>query len=252
MASPCPHRYLVAKCSTRSAPCDSGLWLIGVARVLSTTTRPPAARVRSAAGRDIDDLEGGVRGGLQVQQIAALGNAPDNGAVIGVDHDTVHTEARQNLGKQKVRGAVGIADRHGALPGPQQRQQGRADRGHAGWKGGGGRCALEGRDPRLETPHCRVCVAAVAVGGRARLNGSGPRLQVREGEGSALDDWLGDRPSRSIGMSCQVNRTRRVSLLVGHGLSSAGGSAHSRRGLAAEQGWRQVGYADRSCPGACG
>jgi hypothetical protein len=39
----------VALWSTRSAPSSSGRWLIGVAKVLSTTTVAPAARARSAS-----------------------------------------------------------------------------------------------------------------------------------------------------------------------------------------------------------
>ena len=34
-----PLRYLVAECTTRSAPCSSGRCRIGEAKVLSTTTR---------------------------------------------------------------------------------------------------------------------------------------------------------------------------------------------------------------------
>ena len=41
--SPCPLRYLLAECTTRSAPCSNGRVSTGVATVLSTATRTPAA-----------------------------------------------------------------------------------------------------------------------------------------------------------------------------------------------------------------
>ncbi|KFM24474.1 hypothetical protein F751_3192 [Auxenochlorella protothecoides] len=37
----CPARYLVAECSTRSAPSASARWLMGVAMVESMTTAAP-------------------------------------------------------------------------------------------------------------------------------------------------------------------------------------------------------------------
>ena len=45
--SPCPFRYLVAECTTRSAPNSNGRVSTGVATVLSTATRTPAACARS-------------------------------------------------------------------------------------------------------------------------------------------------------------------------------------------------------------
>jgi hypothetical protein len=39
VASECPPMYLVAECSTRSAPCSSGLHITGGERVESTTSR---------------------------------------------------------------------------------------------------------------------------------------------------------------------------------------------------------------------
>src|SRR6516165_8100766 len=48
-ASPCPPRYLVALCSTRSAPQRAGFCRMGVAKVLSTTTGRPSAAPATAA-----------------------------------------------------------------------------------------------------------------------------------------------------------------------------------------------------------
>src|SRR5206468_3490515 len=45
--SPCPFRYLVAECTTRSAPNSNGRVSTGVATVLSTATRTPDACARS-------------------------------------------------------------------------------------------------------------------------------------------------------------------------------------------------------------
>ena len=46
--SECPPRYFVVECTTMSAPRSSGVWRYGVANVLSTTSRAPAAWAASA------------------------------------------------------------------------------------------------------------------------------------------------------------------------------------------------------------
>ncbi len=43
-----PPRYLVAECTTTSAPCSKGRWSAGVAKVLSTTRIAPWAWATSA------------------------------------------------------------------------------------------------------------------------------------------------------------------------------------------------------------
>src|SRR5437660_8449166 len=47
--SECPPRYLVVECTTKSAPCSSGRWLTGVAKVLSTATSAPPRRATTPA-----------------------------------------------------------------------------------------------------------------------------------------------------------------------------------------------------------
>ena len=44
MTSECPPMYLVPACMDRSTPCSMALKKYGVAQVLSTATRAPAAR----------------------------------------------------------------------------------------------------------------------------------------------------------------------------------------------------------------
>ena len=50
----CPLRYLLAECTTRSAPCSNGRVSAGVGTVLSTATRTPAEWASShAAARSV-------------------------------------------------------------------------------------------------------------------------------------------------------------------------------------------------------
>ena len=48
MTSEWPFRYLVVEWMTTSAPNSSGRWLMGVAKVLSTTRRAPPSRAMPA------------------------------------------------------------------------------------------------------------------------------------------------------------------------------------------------------------
>ena len=51
MAVPCPPRYLVAECTTMSAPCSIGRMRYGVGTVLSTISGTPTAWAASATAR---------------------------------------------------------------------------------------------------------------------------------------------------------------------------------------------------------
>ena len=62
MTSECPPRYFVVEWTTMSAPRSSGFWRYGVANVLSTTSRAPAARVAAATAAMSTRLSSGLVG----------------------------------------------------------------------------------------------------------------------------------------------------------------------------------------------
>ena len=69
-----PFRYLVTECMTTSAPCSSGRWAQGVAKVLSTTIRMPRARVTSATASRSTSLSMGLVG-VSTQTIRVSGRS---------------------------------------------------------------------------------------------------------------------------------------------------------------------------------
>ena len=60
--SPCPPRYFVVACTTRSAPSSNGDWPTGVATVLSQTQRAPAPCASVASARMSDTFHIGFDG----------------------------------------------------------------------------------------------------------------------------------------------------------------------------------------------
>ena len=94
--SPCPFRYLVAECTTRSAPNSNGRVSTGVATVLSTATRTPAACARSAGGGQVGDLPHRV-GRASPPRAAGSGRAGSAAATAARSEVSVNSTSRPQV-----------------------------------------------------------------------------------------------------------------------------------------------------------
>ena len=129
--SPCPFRYLVAECTTRSAPNSSGRVSTGVATVLSTATRDPGGVRELADGGQVGDLPHRVGRGLHPDEPGAA--RPDRGRhrgqVAGVGELDVQAPGEAELGQPLAHPPVQHPGDQHVVAG-QQRLEHRGGRGH--------------------------------------------------------------------------------------------------------------------------
>ena len=182
---PCPSRYLVPACITRSAPSASGRCSAGEQKVLSTVSSAPASCAMSASAAMSQTSVSGLVG---VSANSSFVRRPDRGAPfgqIGLRHEAgVDAELGELLGEQADRRAEHRARAHHVVAGLQQAHHQQQDRAHAGGGGHGGLGTFHRRQPRFQAAHRGVAGAPV---GEVLHLGKAPRrglgIGLHEGAG---------------------------------------------------------------------
>ena len=146
-------------------------------------------------GRDVGELEGGVRRGLGEDEPGRAAHARlHRGRVRGVGEGEFHPEAGEDLPAEPKGAAEDHVRDDRVAARPEEREQDGVDRGHTGTEGAGVRPPFERGEPGLERPHggvvrARVRVAPLPVAVHGRLH-----------EGRRLVDGGEDRPRRGVGL----------------------------------------------------
>jgi len=183
---------------------------------------------------DVDDLEGGVGGRLQVEQPAAPSQLGLDLPVIGgLAERDLDLPARQELEKELAGAAVAVLDRHDPVAWLDAGEERVANGGHARGEGGRGLGALEQTQLLLEDAHRRVAVSTVDVAGLLLERDRLPVVDVVVPEGYAVDHRHLRRalPEAAAGLTTPHGQGLSADLVVvGHGVCS---SSWSRSGLTA-------------------
>ena len=161
---PCPPRYLVAECTTMSAPKSFTRCRYGVATVWSITRGTRAARATRGDRADVEHLR--VRIGDRLGEQRARGRPDRRGPgirVVLVDERDLDAPVGERVLQQVDGSAVQLLGRDDVLALLRERQQRERDRGLAGSDRRGGDPVLELGDALLEHEHGRVGRPAVDV-----------------------------------------------------------------------------------------
>src|SRR5581483_11518766 len=138
---------------------------------------------------DVDDLDGWIGGGLEIQKPAAATNFRlDALEIARVAQADLDAERGQEFGEQLVRAPITVLDGDDALTGAQQREERSADSRHAGSEAGGRFRPLQVPDLLLEGAYRWVGIARIDVSGSALLGDGLPGLDVAIPEGDAVYD----------------------------------------------------------------
>ena len=90
-----PPRYFEAECTTRSTPCASGCWKIGLAQELSAIEIAPCALCRGRKAREILGLEHHAGRAFEIEHLRAGQGLLDRARIAAVDEVDPDVEARQ-------------------------------------------------------------------------------------------------------------------------------------------------------------
>ena len=170
MTSECPPRYFVVECMTTSAPSASGCCRYGEAKVLSTTSVALLAWATSASARDVGDVEQGIGGRLDPEDLGGRGDRRGHGVDVVDRHKRVgDAPLGQHLVQQPEGSAVDVVGQDNVIAGAYEGAQG----------------GVSGRHPGGETTVRRCHLRATPERSRRR-NGSGcrrGRSRTRRGSG---------------------------------------------------------------------
>ena len=163
----------------------------------------PCGVARGRQSCDVEHLEGGVRGRLEIEEPSALGDgALESRVVARIAQVDLDADPWQELQEDAVRAAVRVAHGHDAIAGPQQCEQRVGDGGHARGEARGRRAPLKDAHLLLEGVNGRVRVAAVDVAGLAAQGHRQPLVDVCVSIGRAVDDGHLGRPiERALALS---------------------------------------------------
>ena len=125
--------YLVAECSTRSAPCSSGRQITGGASVESTTSSAPAsAAIPARAGRSATAVVGLASVSPYMTRVAGR-SAARTCVQVGQVHEVgLHAESRRHVAQEAVAAAVGGRSGDHVRARAGEREEDPADGSHPG------------------------------------------------------------------------------------------------------------------------
>src|SRR5512135_3811909 len=189
-ASPCPPRYLLALWITKSEPSCSGCWLMGGGEGIVGDHQRTHLVSPARQALDINYLERGVSGRLQVEQPAAARDLRlDSVEVRCIAKAGADIDLGQEFAEQLIGAPVSVFDRNDAVPGPQQAEESIADGCHAAGRAGSRFRALQNAHFFFQGCHRGIGVAAVDVARLLPERHLLPVIQVLVAERHALHNW---------------------------------------------------------------